>query len=455
MVSSNVFFIFAKKNMPGSILNKKIISLALPFLAANISIPLLGLVDTAVLGHLESEKYLGAIALGSMVFNFLFWGFGFLKMGTTGFTSQAKGKKDVSAVSLVLQRGVIISIALGVLLILLKQPLWNLAALLLEGSDEVKQYALEYYSIRIFAAPAVFLLYVLAGWFLGMQNAVYVLYITITENLLNIIFNLVFIYGFHMRADGVALGTVCAQYTVLCLGTVLLIYKYRQSLKSHSIKIILKAKEMTEYFKVNTNIMIRTVALMFAFAFFTVQSSSVNDVLLASNMILMQFMLFFAYFIDGLAHAGESLSGFFFGASKRKALKILLRKLFLWSLCLALLFSLVYLLMFRNIIMILTNQEIVISTATDYKWWLVAIPILSFAAFVWDGIYIGLTASAYLRNAMLMALFLVYLPMYYIFSQYMGNHALWLAMSAFMLSRGLFLWAFSKHMFSKKIILQN
>jgi len=421
-------------------LNNKILSLALPFLAANISIPLLGLVDTAVLGHLESEKYLGAIALGGMVFSFLFWGFGFLKMGTTGFTSQACGEQNKTKISLVLSRGVVVAFTLGVIFIVFRKPIWYLSALFIEGSDHVIQLAYEYFSIRIFAAPAVFLLYVIQGWFLGMQNALYVLWVTIVENVSNILFNLLFIYVFDMRADGVALGTVCAQYLALSLAIVLLLSKYRKTLKIHVLSDVFKANELMHYLKVNGDIMIRTLALMFAFAFFTVRSSSLNDVLLASNMILMQLLIFFAYVVDGLAHAGETLAGYYFGAGKKYLLKPLLKKLFIWSSLLAAVFSMLYAVFFKQILQLLTNQQAVIESAMYFKYWLVALPVLSFAAFIFDGVFIGLTLSGRLRNAMLMSLLLVYLPAYYLSANVFHNHALWFAFSLFMFARGAFLW---------------
>jgi multidrug resistance protein, MATE family len=430
-------------------MKKKILALALPFLAANISIPLLGLVDTAVLGHLESEKYLGAIALGSMIFNFLFWGFSFLKMGTTGFTAQAKGQADQLKISIILKRGIISGLVIGVMIVILQKPVWSFAAFFIEGSAEVTEFARIYFMIRVFSAPAVFLLYVISGWLLGMQNAVFVLMITVIENVFNIAFNLTFIYVFDMRVDGVALGTVCAQYLALGIGFLLMFMKYRKTILKTPTTQIFQLNELFRYFRVNADIMIRTLALMFAFAFFTVQSSSHDDHLLAANMILMQFMLFFSYVTDGFAHAGESLSGYYYGARKNKALKLLISRLFLWSFCLALIFSGIYLVFFGNLLSLLTNQIIVTEIALHFKWWLVVIPLLSFSAYLWDGIFIGLTETSSLRNAMLISLFVIYLPTFYLGYPHIGVHALWLSMSLFMLSRGLILWFF----FRRKIFL--
>lgn len=264
------------------IMNKKILNLALPFLIGNVSIPLLGLVDIAILGHLESEVYLGAIALGGMVFNFLFWGFSFLKMGTTGFVAQAYGKKE--DVSVFFKRGFFIAIIISVLMIVFQKFIWQFAVLFIDGSDEVCKLSYQYYHIRIYSAPAVFLLYVIIGWFLGMQNAFYVFYITIVENVLNIIFNLVFVFYFGMRVDGVALGTVFAQYSALILALGLLLYKYKSSFKKHSLNTILNLNTFVQNMKVNSDIMIRTIVLMLTFAFFTVKSSSANDLLLATKI---------------------------------------------------------------------------------------------------------------------------------------------------------------------------
>lgn len=421
-------------------LNRKILALALPFLAANISIPMLGLVDTAVLGHLESEVYLGAIALGGMIFNFLFWGFGFLKMGTTGFTSQAKGKGNSDDISLIFQRGVIIALLLGGLILLLRMPIWHFTSMFLDGSADVLQHTKEYYSIRAYSAPAVFILYVLLGWFLGMQNALYVLYVTIVENVSNIAFNLIFVYVFHMRADGVALGTVCAQYLALGFGLILLFHRYPNELKKHSFAILMKSKEILHLLKVNADIMIRTISLMFVFAYFTVKSSSMNDTVLASNMILMQFLTVFSYVTDGFAHAGESLAGFYFGARKRMVLLILIRRLFIWSSIVAVCFSLIYGLFFYEILHLLTGQEAVIETASRYKIWIIILPIVSFSAYVWDGIFIGLTAVKQLRNAMLASVLLGFLPWAIFLSDLLENHALWLALALFLSARGFILW---------------
>jgi multidrug resistance protein, MATE family len=424
-------------------LNAKIVRLALPFLVANVSIPLLGLVDTAVLGRLESEVYLGAIALGGMVFNFIFWGFSFLKMGTTGFTSQALGRGDVEYLNVIFQRGAIIAICLGCTILLLQYPIWKLAIVFIHGSELLIEEATIYFSIRVFSAPAVFLMYVLYGWFLGRQKAMYVLYMTIMENGLNIVFNLVFIYAFNMRAGGVALGTVCAQYITLIVCVVLVFKKFGDVFRIYKWSEVLNKMALFKFFKVNIDIMIRTFALMFAFAFFTVKSSSYNDVLLATNMILLQFLTFFSYIVDGFAHAGETLAGFYYGAKNKIGLKQLIQRLFAWGFAIALFFSVAYALFYSSFVELFTNQQLVIDAAMPFRFWLSALPLLSFAAFLWDGVFIGLMATSYLRNAMLMALGLFFIPTYYLLEPHFESRALWIAMLSFMFARGVVLWAYS------------
>ncbi len=435
--------------MFGGVLNKKILSLAIPFVFANISVPLLGLVDTMMMGHLDEHYYIGAIALGSMIFNFVFWGFGFLKMGTTAFVAQSYGERNYKELMLVLYRGLLIAVFVGLIIILLQNSIWELAERLLMGSDEVLKYARQYFYIRIYTAPAVFFLYVFIGWFLGVQNALYVLYVMLVENISNIIFNLMFVYVFGMRSNGVALGTVCAQYLALIFALILFYNKYSQYVKRVAVSVILQKDAILKFLKANVDIMIRTLALMFVMAFFMNQSSGVNDIVLAANMILLQFVTLFSYFTDAFAHAGETLAGCFIGAKKIKAFKLLIYKLLAWGFVLSLIFTLLYGLGFNYILKIMTSQQKVINAAYEFRYWLIAMPLLSFIAYIWDGIFIGITKTKQLRNTMLIAAIMVFLPSFYIFKPYVNNHSLWLALSLFMLTRGLVL-----SVFAKKIVKQ-
>lgn len=420
-------------------LNREILRLAIPNIISNISIPLLGIIDLAVLGHLESTVYIGAVAVGGMIFNFIYWGFSFLRMGTSGFTAQAYGARNFREASTLLQRSLTLSIFGAFLILLLQVPIALLAFHLIEGSTEVEFYAKQYFYIRIWAAPATLGIYALSGWFIGMQNTRFPMIITIAVNLLNLGFNLLFIYAFNMRADGVALGTVIAQYTGLLIGLLLFSRYYGRFRIPIPLKEIFHKKDLKKFMAVNTDIILRTLSLVLVFSFFTAQSAAKDDIMLAMNTILLQFLMFFSYLIDGYAYAGEALTGKFKGARNMKGMKSAIRLLFLWGLGIAIGFSFVYLFAGKTIVALLTSNSQVIQLSGFYLFWVVLIPLITFPAFIWDGIYIGATASKAMRNSMLAATLLFFLPCYYLFRNIIDNHALWLAMMLFMLCRGLFL----------------
>ena len=271
--------------------------------------PLLGAVDTALVGHLEEAYYLGAIAVGSMIFNFIFWGFGFLRMGTTGLTAQAFGEKNQTDSIMTLARALTVAIVFGVLIVLLQAWIADLSFWLVEASPEVERYTRIYFEIRIFTAPATLSLYAINGWFLGMQNARYPMIVTIFLNSLNIGLDVLFVYGMGMTVDGVALGTLIARYAGIILAVVLLIYKYRNWLSGYVHDLLLELEAIKEFFSVNRDIFIRTLCLIFTFSFFTAKSAEFGNVVLAANSILLQLWMLVSYGIDGFAYAAESLIG--------------------------------------------------------------------------------------------------------------------------------------------------
>ncbi|MCB0750302.1 MAG: MATE family efflux transporter, partial [Ignavibacteriae bacterium] len=295
-------------------MNKKILHLAIPNILSNISIPLLSSVDTAVMGHLDSPVYLGAIALGSIIFNFIYWGFGFLRMGTTGLTAQAIGANNNKEVSAILARSLFISIFIGLVLIVLQFPISQIGFYLINGSKDVEFFAKEYFYIRIFAAPATLSLYAFHGWFLGVQNAKYPLYVTLLVNVLNIILNLIFVFEFGMKADGVALGTVISQYIGVLFSLLLIKKSYKNSLNFQHFNSIFQRDKFEKFFKVNLDIFLRTLLLIFTISFFTAKSAEMNDIILAANFILMQLWMIIAYGVDGFAFADESLVGKYIGS---------------------------------------------------------------------------------------------------------------------------------------------
>jgi MATE family multidrug resistance protein len=420
-------------------MNKEIIRLAIPNIISNLTVPILGMVDLALLGHLESEIYIGAIALGGMIFNIIYWGFGFLRMGTSGFTAQAYGKGDEREVMLVLGRAGFVALSGGILILILQYPIALLSFWIMDGSREVEVLAREYFFIRVFAAPATIILYAFSGWFLGMQNAKYPMIIAIVVNVLNVAFNFYFVYGLDMKHEGVALGTVLAQYSGLILAIALFLKKYKRYLEHLQIKAMMKVKAMKEFFLVNSDIVVRTLLLLFVFSFFTNQSAKISNEILAINTLLLQYLFIFSYFIDGFANASEALAGKYYGAGNKNELKKVISMIFLWGIYISIPFTLVYLIAGKNLLYILTDQADIIENAASYLLWIALVPLITFAAFIWDGVYIGATATKAMRNAMIVSTLIVFLPAYYLLINSLGNHGLWFAMMLFMASRGILL----------------
>lgn len=417
-------------------MNKKILKLALPNILSNITIPLLGLVDTALMGHLDSLDFLGAIALGSMIFNIIYWSLGFLRMGTVGFTAQAFGIKNTRLQNLIFRRGLALSAILSFIIILLHPWIIDLGINLTESGEGVKTFAAEYVRIRIWAAPASLALLVFSGWFLGMQNAIYPMIIAIAGNLLNIIFSYILVYHYNMNSAGAALGTVIAQYLSLGIAIFLYLKKYKHINFKIPIKEILRLSEMKEFFKVNGDIFIRTMGIIFVISFFTIKSANMSDSILAINSILFQFFLFFSFMLDGFANAAEAMTGEYIGNSSMKLLKKAVHKNLIFGLIFSGLFSLVYGFFGTDMVRLLTNNTEVINDSKSLLIWVVIMPFASFAAFIFDGIFIGATASAALRNGMIISVILVFIPIYF-FTTLPDLTRLWIAFLSFMAARGL------------------
>jgi MATE family multidrug resistance protein len=424
-------------------LNKEILRLTIPNIISNITVPLLGIVDLTLMGHLDNETYIGAIALGGMIFNFIYWGFGFLRMGTSGFTAQAFGKNDNEEIMAILSRALLVALSGSVLLILFQFPIDKLSFWLIDGSPQVEHYASMYFYIRIWAAPATISLYAFTGWFIGMQNAKTPMVIAVTVNVLNLLFNLLFVFVFDMKSNGVAWGTVLAQYCGLALAIFFFRKQYGRYLSYLNRKVMFELGAMKAFFRVNKDIFIRTLALIFAISFFTSKSAEVNDTVLAVNTILLQFLIFFSYFVDGFANAGEALAGRYIGAGDLAGLKRSVRLIFFWTGGVSIFFVLLNAFGGRLLIGFMTNNAEIIDASMVYLPWVVAIPVVAFAAFVWDGIYIGATSSVHLRNSILIAL-VVFLAVYYLTLDRMGNHGLWLAMVCFLAVRGVYLSLFAR-----------
>lgn len=419
-------------------MNKRILKIAIPNIISNITIPLLGVVDLALMGHLGEVDFIGAIALGGIIFNFLYWGFAFLRMGTTGITAQAYGARNLSETILSLSRALLVALIGSTCILLLQVPIAELSFYFIDSEESVESIAKSYYYIRVWAAPATIGLYAFTGWFIGMQNSKIPMIIAIVSNIVNISLSSYFVYGLNMDARGVALGTVIAQYCGLFIAMFFVLRFYRRLFHYWSRKGMMKISELKNFIAINKDIFIRTLCIIFVFTFFTTESASNNKTILAVNSLLLQFLFIFSYFMDGFAFAAEALVGKFIGANNENGLKKVIRLLFLWGIGISLAFTVFYGTTSNLILSALTNSEATILEAQAYLKWIILLPILSFTSFLMDGIFIGATASVYMRKTMMAATLFVFIPFYYILGDYYQNHGLWIAMLGFMLARGVF-----------------
>ena len=420
-------------------MNKKILQLAIPSIVSNITVPLLGLIDVAIVGHLGSAAYIGAIAVGGMLFNIIYWLFGFLRMGTSGMTSQAFGQRDLKEVTRVLLRAVGVGLFIALCLLLLQYPIRKIAFLLIDATPEVRELATVYFNICVWGAPAVLGFYGFAGWFIGMQNSRFPMFIAITQNVVNIVASLSFVYLLDMKIEGVALGTLIAQYAGLFMASLLWLRYYGR------LKIVFRWQEiigktaMKRFFQVNSDIFFRTLCLVAVTTFFTSTGARQGDVVLAVNTLLMQLFTLFSYIMDGFAYAGEAMTGRYIGARNNTGLQRMIRLLFRWGWGLSLSFTILYMIGGQDFLGLLTNDTTVINAAGSYYYWVLAIPLAGFAAFLWDGILIGATATRLMLYSMLVASGMFFL-IYYIFYALMGNHALWMAFLIYLSLRGIMQW---------------
>lgn len=432
-----------------NIINKRILQIAVPSIISNITVPLLGLIDVTIVGHLGAAAYIGAIAVGGMLFNIIYWIFGFLRMGTSGMTSQAYGKHDLDEVARLLLRSVGVGLLIAIILVTLQYPIRKLAFTFIQTTEEVERLATLYFRICIWGAPAMLGLYGFAGWFIGMQNSRFPMYIAITQNIVNIAASLCFVYLFHMKVAGVAWGTLTAQYAGFLMA-LLLWRRYYGGLKKHvAWHEVLKKEAMLRFFQVNRDIFLRTLCLVIVTLFFTSAGAAQGEIVLAVNTLLMQLFTLFSYIMDGFAYSGEALVGKYVGANNQPALYRTVRQLFIWGVGLSTGFTLLYFFGGKSFLGLLTNEISVIREAENYFYWVLAIPLTGFAAFLWDGIFIGATATRQMFYSMLVAsgsFFLVY----YSLHEWMGNHALWLAFIVYLSLRGIMQAALSR-----KILYQS
>ena len=399
------------------LINKDILKLAIPSILANITVPLVGMVDIAVAGHLDvnAATMIGGIAIGSMLFDLLYWNFGFLRVGTGGLAAQAYGRGDRKECARILARALGIALACALVLISIQWIFVKAAFLVVDSSPEVQALATKYFYIRIWAAPATLSLMALKGWFIGMQDSVSPMATDMTVNGMNVLMSIILSLGFTVGGlhydgigfAGVAAGTVVAQYSGLLVALLLLLWKYRRNTLStvtvSELRGLFKGEETRRFFVMNADLYVRSLCFIAIYIGFTVISARYGDVLLAVSSILMKLLMIFSYFTDGFAYAGEALTGRYIGAKDSFMVRQTVRWTFVWSMSIALLFMGIYHFAGVPMLRMMTSDPIVVDAAVGYLPWLLLMPIAGCAAFTWDGIYIGATASRQMRNSMLWA----------------------------------------------------
>ncbi|NIR29871.1 MAG: MATE family efflux transporter [Gammaproteobacteria bacterium] len=399
-----------------------------------MSVPLVGSVDTAVMGHLPDPAYIGAVALGAVVFSFLYWGFGFLRMGTTGFAAQAYGAGDALEVRSSLGRGLLLAGCLGSAVVALHVPIGALAWRLFGATEQVETLAAAYYAIRVWSAPAALANYALLGFFIGIQNTRVALALQLALNGVNVALDLLFVVGFGWGVRGVALASLVSEYAAVAMGLAAAGIQLRRIGGEWQWIRLLESDRLRALLHVNFNILVRTLCLIFAFAWFTNTGARLGEVVLAANAVLMQLQMFLSYGLDGFAHAAEALAGGAYGARNRDAFRSAVRASTLWAFAVAAIYALVYAAAGPFIIDVMTSLEAVRTEARAYLPWLVVSPLLCVWSFQLDGVFIGATRPVEMRNGMILSL-AAYLAATYLLVPPWGNHGLWLSLMVFMVAR--------------------
>ena len=416
-------------------IDKDILRIALPAIVTNITVPLLGLVDLAITGHIGSASYIGAIAVGGMIFNVVYWVFGFLRMGTSGMTSQALGRADYAEAVRLLLRSLTVGLAVGLCLVAARRPLLAVAVRVIGADGDLLPLVHTYYNICVWGAPAMLCLYGLTGWFIGMQDTKATMVVSVSQNVVNIAASLLLVYGAGMSIDGVATGTLVAQYAGLVIAIALLTVRYRWLRPWVRLRGTLRGGAMRRFVTVNRDIFLRTLFLVAVNLFFVSAGTSQGTGVLAVNTLLMQLFTLFSYVMDGFANAGEALCGKYTGADDRGAFFATVKRLFAWGAALTVAYTAVYALGGSAFLALLTDDSQVLHAAGEYLPWAIAIPAAGVAAFVWDGVFIGTTDTrGMLVSSAVSAL--LFFGIYLLASPTLHNHGLWLAFIAYLLARG-------------------
>lgn len=418
-------------------IDKQIFGLAIPAVVTNITVPLLGMADLAIVGHMGNAVYIGAVAVGSMMFNVIYWIFGFLRMGTSGLTAQALGANDHRQVRHLLRQSITAALIIATLMIVCQRAIFHATTLIMQPDNTVTATVDTYFSICVWGAPAVMGLYSLTGWFIGMQNTRIPMYVSIAQNITNLLVSITLVFGFGLRIEGVALGTMIAQWTGFGMALMWLKKSLAKVEDRDSDNPGMKCHHgMLRFFAVNRDIFLRTLFLVIVNLFFTSFGSRQGTLMLSANTLLLTLFTLTSFFLDGLAYAAEALGGKYCGAADRKAFSTLTRRLFLWGIIVAIAFTLVFAFGGKPLLHLLTSEHDVISTALPYLPWAVAIPIAGVTAFLLDGLFIGLTATRPMLWSTALAA-IAFFVLYFTLAPTLHNHALWLALIAYLAMRGM------------------
>ena len=391
-------------------LNREILRLAVPSILANITVPLVGMVDIAVAGHLgamtvaeglTAAALIGGISIGSMLFDLLYWNFSFLRTGTGGLTAQAYGRGDRAECANILWRAFLLSMLSAVFLIAIQALVVKVAFRFVSCTPEVQALASRYFYIRIWAAPATLSLFAFKGWFIGMQDTVSPMAADLIVNIGNIALSILLAFGLGLGYNGIAWGTVIAQWSGFLFSAVVVGTKYRKTVFGEGIR--LKLEGLGRFFAMNGDLLLRSLGLILVYIGFTVISARYGDALLASASILMKILMIFSYFTDGFAYAGEALTGRFIGARDETGVRKTVKFTFIWSMSIAVLFIAIYHFAGVPLLRMMTSDAEVVETARPFLPWLLVMPLLGCPAFTWDGIYLGATASGACRNVSLLS----------------------------------------------------
>lgn len=419
-------------------INREVVRLAVPSILANITVPLVGIVDTAVAGHLGDASLIGGIAIGTMLFDLLYWNMGFLRVGTGGITAQAYGRSDWKAAIGTFSQGIATALAVSLLLLALQWGFVELMLRLVPCSPEVGLVARQYFYIRIWAAPATLSLFVFKGWFIGMQNTVFPMITDLWVNIVNMLASWLLSFYTPLGIKGIAYGTLIAQCTGVLLAYLLMRSRYHDLLRSTTILHSMKWKYFRRFFSVNSQLFVRSLLMLVVYEGFTILAARFGDVELAVSSVMMHLFMLFSYFVDGFAYAGEALTGRFIGEKNRSSLDQTVKYVFFWGAVIAVLATLAYAVFPRGIIGLLTDNAEVISASEPYLFWLLLMPVLSCMAFIWDGIYIGATAS---RSLMVCMVFSAagFLAAFFLCARPFGAQALYIAYFAHLVVRSIYL----------------